>query len=105
MTERPPGLVLLLGLLSFGIYLIVWMVKSKEEMANLGADVPTCWLMLIPLVNIFWVWKFYGGVRYVTGGKTRHALLFVIAVIPVVGLFAPSIVQHTYNEVGRPAAA
>lgn len=45
--------VLLLPLITFGIYQIVWYVKTKNEMNQLGATIPTAWLVIVPIVNIW----------------------------------------------------
>ena len=52
MKKRNPIAVLLLPFITFGIYAIVWMVKTKGEMVAKGAEIPTAWLIIIPLVNL-----------------------------------------------------
>ncbi len=56
MQQRSPFLVFLLSLITFGIYGIVWYVKTKNEMNARGAQIPTAWLLIIPIVNIYWLW-------------------------------------------------
>ena len=51
MKNRNPIAVALLPLITFGIYSLYWQVKTKGEMNSLGADIPTAWLIVIPLVN------------------------------------------------------
>ena len=53
MKNRNPILVILLALITFGIYSLVWFVKTKNEMNTKGATIPTAWLIIIPLVNYY----------------------------------------------------
>ena len=63
MNNRSPIAVFFLTLVTLGIYGIVWFVKTKDEMNELGAEIPTFWLNLIPFVGIWWMWKYAEGVE------------------------------------------
>ena len=52
MTKRSVLSVVALTLITFGIYAIVWTVKTKREMVKAGAEIPTSWLLLVPIANI-----------------------------------------------------
>lgn len=99
MTRRSPVVVLILALVTFGIYGLVWYVVSKREMNRLGARIPTAWLIIVPLVNIYWMWKFCEGVGHVTkermSGPVAFLLLFFLSVIGM------AIVQSSFNRVPR----
>jgi hypothetical protein len=41
MKQRNVAAVLFLSIITFGIYTIVWFVKTKNEMNKLGAQIPT----------------------------------------------------------------
>ncbi|NIA03941.1 MAG: DUF4234 domain-containing protein, partial [Nitrospiraceae bacterium] len=56
-----PILVLILSLVTFGIYEIYWFVKTEEEINSLGAQIPTAWLLIIPIVNLYWYYKYADG--------------------------------------------
>ena len=43
MKHRSPIAVFLLPLITFGIYSIYWKVKTKGEMNEKGAQIPTAW--------------------------------------------------------------
>ena len=62
MTKRSPASVVILTLVTLGIYGLVWMIKTKNEMVKCGADIPTGWLLIVPIAQIYWFWKFAGGV-------------------------------------------
>ncbi len=103
MKNRSPIAVLLLPFVTFGIYTIYWMVKTKGEMNARGADIPTAWFLIIPFVNIWWYWKYSQGVEHVTNGKLSGVLSFVGFLL--LGFIMSAIVQDSFNNVGSTAAA
>lgn len=106
MKKRNPAAVLLLPFVTFGIYNLVWFVKTKNEMNKLGAEIPTAWLIIIPFVNIYWMYKYSVGVDHVTGGKMSAVLAFIL--LWILGPIGSCIVQVDFNKVAdgaTPAAA
>ena len=105
MKNRNPFAVALLPLVTFGIYFIYWQVKTKGAMKALGADIPTAWLIIVPFVNIWWMWKYSQGVEHVTGGKLSGILTFIL--LWLLGSIGGAIVQDSFNNlaVAAPAAA
>ena len=99
MKNRSPIAVLLLPFVTFGIYSIYWMVKTKGEMNALGATIPTAWLLIIPFVNIWWYWKYCQGVEHVTNGKLSGALSFIGYLL--IGFIMSAIVQDSFNNIGK----
>ena len=101
MKRRSPILVLVLSIITFGIYALVWYVITKGEMNRRGARIPTALLIIIPLVNIYWLWKFSGGVEKVTRGGMSGAVAFLLLFfLSVIGM---AIVQSSLNKVPRKA--
>jgi hypothetical protein len=103
MTQRSPFSVFVLSIVTLGIYSIVWFVKTRREMVARGADVPTAWLMIIPIVSLYWCWKWCEGVETVTAGKMSQAMAFILTVaLNVIGLgiFGMALVQKQFNQVG-----
>jgi len=97
MTNRHPLLVIILTLITCGIYAIYWIVVTKIEMNQRGADIPTAWLMIIPIVNIYWLWRWSEGVEKVTGGRlTAVPALLLIWLTGVIGM---AIIQSYFNKV------
>lgn len=88
-------LVYLWSFLTFGIYSLVWTVKSKRDLNALGAQIPTSWLLIIPLANIFWLYKYAEGYSHVAK-KDSAAMNFVIFFF--LGFLAPFIVQSEINK-------
>lgn len=103
MKKRNPLAVVLLTIITFGIYGIVWEVKTKLEMNKLGAEIPTAWLIIIPIVNIWWLWKYSEGVEKVTNGKTSGVLAFVLLFL--LGVIGMAIVQYEFNGISETAPA
>ena len=52
MKNRNVFAVFALPFITFGIYGWYWIVKTKVEMNKLGAQIPTAWFLIIPIVNI-----------------------------------------------------
>ena len=96
MTKRSVAAVIVLTLITFGIYGIVWMVKTKREMVTQGADIPTSWLMIVPIASIYYMWKWSGGVELVTKGKFSQVITFIL--IFVLGLIGFAIIQSELNK-------
>lgn len=96
MKKRNPLAVALLPFVTFGIYGLYWEVKTKGEMNTLGATIPTAWLIIIPFVNIWWLWKYSEGVEKVTGGKLAGVLAFVLLFL--LGSIGAAIIQDSFNN-------
>ncbi len=99
MKHRSPLAVFFLPFVTFGIYSLYWMVKTKVEMNARGATIPTAWLIIVPLVNIWWLWKYSEGVDHVTGGKMSGVLAFILLFL--LGNIGGAIVQDSFNKVGQ----
>jgi len=81
MQRRDPLMVAVLSIVTLGIYALVWYVKTKREMNTQGAQIPTAWLIIIPIVNIYWLWKFSEGVETVTKGGLSGAVAFLLLIL------------------------
>ncbi len=98
MKNRSPVAVLLLPFVTFGIYSLYWSVKTKGEMNALGSKIPTAWLIIVPLVNIWWMWKYSEGVEEVTKGKMSAVLAFILQFL--LGCIGQAIIQDSFNKLG-----
>ncbi|HEX2689391.1 MAG TPA: DUF4234 domain-containing protein [Kofleriaceae bacterium] len=96
MTKRSVVAVILLTLITFGIYHLYWFVKTKDEMVEQGANIPTGWLLIVPIASIYWMWKWSEGVELVTRGKMSAGVSFLlIFLLPLIGT---AILQSTFNN-------
>ena len=96
MKKRSPVAVLLLPLITFGIYSIYWQVATKIEMNKQGTKIPTAWLIIIPFVNIWWLWKYCEGVEQFTKEKLSVVLAFLLLIL--LGIIGAAIVQSYFNK-------
>ena len=66
IKRRDITLMIVLSIITFGIYIIYWIVSTKAEIKSLGAKIPTAWLIIIPIANIYFLYKYAEGFsRYV----------------------------------------
>jgi Domain of unknown function (DUF4234) len=100
MKYRSIAAPLLLPLITFGIYSVVWSVKTKNEMNKYGTAIPTAWLLIVPIANIVWLWKYSVGVEVFTRRSLgRHAAFWLMLLLGSIG---SAIVQHEFNRVAAP---
>ncbi len=97
MTKRSAVTVALLSLVTCGLYSLIWMMSTKDEMNARGADIPPGWHIIIPILNILWIWKWCQGVEKVSGGKTGAGLIF--AMLLFLGPVGNFMAQNAFNEV------
>lgn len=98
LTKRSIPAVVILSLITFGIYIIYWTVVTKNELNRLGADIPTALLFILPFANFYFMYKFAQGFTAIVlkdeGQTVAYFLLFVF-LMP----FAPAIYQVQMNKV------
>jgi hypothetical protein len=90
-------MVILLSIITFGIYYLVWLVTTKNQMNTKGAQIPTAWLLIIPLVNIWWYWRFCEGVELVTNKGMQTVIAFLL--LWLLGVIGIAIIQNELNKV------
>jgi hypothetical protein len=103
VTKRNPVAVLLLALVTLGIYAIIWIARSRGEMVARGAAIPTTWLIIVPIANLIYYWKWSKGVEHVTGGTANGVVVFILMLFlgPVGYIYA----QSQFNKVGGTVSA
>jgi hypothetical protein len=97
MTKRSVGAVIGLSIITFGIYALVWLIKTKNE-ANraFNAQIPTGWLLIVPIVNIWWQWKWAKGIELATRKELSQVITFILlALLSIIGM---AIIQSKLNE-------
>lgn len=96
MEKRSVAGVIVLSIVTFGIYFLYWHVKTKGEMVRAGADIPTCWLLIIPIASIYWYWKWCGGVEHMTRGRFSQPTAFLFCLL--LPLISMAIIQDAFNQ-------
>jgi hypothetical protein len=99
MTRRSALSVLVLSFVTFGIYPLIWLVNTKEEMNARGANIPTAFLMVIPLANIYWMWKYAEGVEVVTDRRMSGPVAFLV--LWLLSFIGMAILQSEFNRIDR----
>ena len=103
MTQNSGMTVLLLSVVTCGLYMLYWFYKTGEEMnAKFQAGIPS--FILFFVFSPYWIWKWAQGVEKVTKGGTSAAMAFIfVFFLPAIGAM---LIQNKFNEVGgAPAAA
>ncbi|MDI6806281.1 MAG: DUF4234 domain-containing protein [Candidatus Aenigmarchaeota archaeon] len=97
-TKRSLVKVYLLGIITLGIYFIYWYVKTKNEMNELGAKIPTAWLLIIPIANIYWMYRYAEGFAKITKKESTVLWFLLFIIIPII---VPAIVQSELNKLSK----
>jgi hypothetical protein len=96
--------IYLLAIITFGIYAIYWLVQTKKEMNSLGATIPTAWLLIIPIANLYWMYRYCEAFATYVKKDNNTVLWFILYVL--IGIIMPAIVQSELNKLASgPAAA
>lgn len=96
MKQRNPLVVLFLPIFTFGVYGVVWFVKTKNEMNSLGANIPTGWLLIVPFANLYWLWVYGTGVAEVTNKAFSALGAFLLYLF--LGPIGCAILQNEFNK-------
>ncbi|HLC59415.1 MAG TPA: DUF4234 domain-containing protein [archaeon] len=89
-------LVYLLSIITLGVYAIYWAFSTKEEINSLGAKIPTLWLAIIPIANLYWVYKYCEGFSEHVKKDKNTILWFIVSILA--GIVMPAIVQSELNK-------
>lgn len=77
IKKRSPVAIIILSIITFGIYSLYWLVKTKNEFNSLGASIPSAILIIIPIANIYFMYKYAEGFsNYVK--KDNNAILWFL---------------------------
>jgi hypothetical protein len=73
------------------------MYKTKHEINDLGAHIPTSILIFIPIANIYWLYRYSEGFSTYVKRDSNPLLCFIVFFLiePVM----PAIVQSELNRV------
>ena len=84
MIKRNLFLVWLLAYVTQGLYTLFWYVKTKQEMTNLGENIRPAWMLIIPIVNWYWLWGYSQAASKVINHKLQPITVYKILIsIPI----------------------
>lgn len=81
-------------LITFGIYGLFWYYWTKNELNELGANIPSFILVFIPVLNLIWFIMYIIGYGKATGKSSFVLFLAYIIFNPI----AVYMVQSALNE-------
>jgi len=96
MKLRSPAAVFLLPFITLFISFLVWEVSTKKDMNEEGANVPTIWLQIVPILNYVWIWKYAGGAELYTKGAVSQVGAFWL--LALLGPLGGAVLQSAYNK-------
>lgn len=97
MEQRNIGIMIPLMLVTAGLYMVYWLVVTKLDFNDRGAHIPTSWLLIIPLANIYFLYKFteaFARIIFKNEQLTVPYFLLLMLLLPV-GIL---ICQHNIND-------
>lgn len=99
LVKRNIGVVYGLFILTlFIVWPIVWFIQSKRDInAIAGEDViPNSILMFIPIVNLYWIYKYCAAFSEYVKKDDNTMLWFIVTCFA--GIVTPFFVQQSLNE-------
>ena len=99
IQERSLLGIYLLGFITFGLYFLYWEVSTKVEINRLGGDIPTAFLIIIPIANLYWLYRYCEDfAKYVK--KDDNAILYFVLFV-FLPIIMPIIVQDELNRLSK----
>lgn len=108
MKNRSVPMVIILSLVTFGIYGLIWYHQTRQELLEkkVVEKIMSPWLVLIPFVGpilfLVFLWQYSGAVEKVTNGKYSSGVAFLMLFL--IGFIGQGLIQGAYNEVGEVSA-
>lgn len=98
MKNRNSVAVLVLFVITFGIYSLYWFIKTRRELVDRGASIPTTILIIIPIANLYYFYMWSMGAAKVLKKEEMFGYLLTVLMIfisPVGALIA----QDEFNKI------
>ena len=97
-----PFMLVVLSIVTFGIYALIWYINTKDQLNANGAKIPTALFLFLPGLNIYWMWKFCEGLEFVTAKRVEGIIAFLMLIF--LGPIGMAIIQDSLNKLsGAPA--
>ncbi|MDR3646762.1 MAG: DUF4234 domain-containing protein [Candidatus Babeliales bacterium] len=72
-----------LNIITCGFYQVYWTFKTTKEMDQLGADLPTAFLMFVPFLNFYFYYKYSDGFAKFVKRDNYTIIYFILAILPI----------------------
>lgn len=93
---RNPLFVFTASLLTLGAYMVYWHFQIAREIRSFGGSLPSAWLQFVPLVNLYFFYRFIDeGVKVLP--TLEHSVAHTVFHV-VFPFFSAPIIQHRVNE-------
>jgi magnesium-transporting ATPase (P-type) len=103
IKHRSPVAIIILSIITFGIYPIYWLASTKGEINSLGAKIPTAWLIIVPIANIYLFYRYSEGFSIWVKKDNSPILWFLLFI--VISPVAMILVQIELNKHSRSASS
>jgi len=102
LKERSLASMVLLLLITFGLYFIYWSVKTKNEIKCMGTFIPTGLLIVIPFGNFYFWYKYSEAfVKHIKKDSDPVLYFILLAFVPIVGMFVVQSIINDFINSGR----
>ena len=85
VKNRNPLFVIVLSLVTLGLYALYWFYQTKQELDGINGENPSgivfLVMLLIPIVNFYAMWKYCNSAEKATKGAQGGVLLFVLSLV------------------------
>jgi len=96
IQKRDLFVVILLLVVTLGLYFIYWGVKTKGELCRMGAKIPTAWLLIVPFAYFYFWYKYAEAFTiFVKKGSDPMGYFLLMALLPWVGIV---LLQSEFNK-------
>ena len=102
IKHRNP-VAIIFSLITFGIYSLVWTVKTKKEINGLGGKIPTAWLVIVPIANLYF-WYKYSEAFSIYAKKDNQPILWFLLFL-VIWPVAMILIQIELNKLADKTAS
>ena len=70
-------IVMLSAAVAAVVWHLVWLIKTKGELTKLGADIPSSWLLVVPLMNFYFLYRYFTEIERLSRKAVKLKTLFV----------------------------
>ncbi len=90
-------IIALLVVIVSGFYSLYWLIDTARVLRReTGERIPLAILLVIPLANYWWMWRYGSAAEKYTSGKVQGVLGFIL--LALLGPIGMGILQDSYNK-------